>query len=80
VSTSVGAEGLELHHEANCLIADSPQNFANSCIRLLNDKDERKRLGEAVRHLAVDTYSEETVNRLIFQALNEILTNSVLSE
>lgn len=37
VSTSVGAEGLEVRHGENILIADDPRAFADSVLRLLSD-------------------------------------------
>jgi glycosyltransferase involved in cell wall biosynthesis len=73
VSTTVGAEGLELCHEKNCLIADSEQSFAEACIRLLKNEKERKRLGNALRRLAVETYSQDHVTRLIHKTVEEIL-------
>lgn len=44
VSTSLGAEGLELSHDKHLLIADSAQDFSKSVIRLLNDSTLRTRL------------------------------------
>ena len=73
VTTSVGAEGLELHHGENCLIADSPGDFAGACLGLLRDEMERKRLGDAVRRLATHTYSQANVARLIREAVDAIL-------
>jgi glycosyltransferase involved in cell wall biosynthesis len=73
VSTSIGAEGLELHHDLNCLIADSAEGFASACIRLLKDDSNRHRLGETVRQLASETYSQENVNSLVLQTVTEIL-------
>jgi glycosyltransferase involved in cell wall biosynthesis len=73
VTTTVGAEGLELHHNQNCLIADTPRNFASACLRLLRDDKERKRLGSAVLHLGTETYSQQTVTRLVRDAVREIL-------
>ena len=73
VSTSTGAEGLELHHDVNCIIADSAEDFAKGCIRLLKNENERHRLGKAVSLLASETYSQENVNRLVRKAVIDIL-------
>ncbi len=73
ITTTVGAEGLELYHDQNCLIADTPQNFASACIRLMRHEKERKRLGSAVLHLAKETYSQQTVTRLVRDTVREIL-------
>jgi polysaccharide biosynthesis protein PslH len=72
VSTSIGAEGLELHHNENCLIADSVGEFAEACIRLLKNESDRHRLGEAVRRLTVETYSQKNINRLVLRTITEI--------
>lgn len=37
VSTSIGAAGLDLQHEVHLLIADTPQEFAAACLRLMQD-------------------------------------------
>lgn len=38
VSTTIGAEGLPLTHDAELLLADTPEDFAASVVRLLKDK------------------------------------------
>ncbi len=53
VSTTIGAEGLDVSPGENILIADTPQAFADACIRLIGDADERRRLSEnAWEHVA----------------------------
>jgi glycosyltransferase involved in cell wall biosynthesis len=47
VSTTIGAEGLEVSPGENILIADEPEAFANACVRLIRDEGERRRLAEA---------------------------------
>jgi len=39
VSTTLGAEGIPVTHEYDILIADEPEPFADSIIRLLTDRD-----------------------------------------
>jgi len=75
VSTTIGAEGLELYHRENCLIADSKTDFAKACIRLLKDRKELERLGNAVRRLATETYSQDNVSLMIRRTVEEILKN-----
>ncbi len=38
VSTTVGAEGLEVRDKHDILIADSPQEFCNTILKALKDK------------------------------------------
>ncbi len=46
VSTTIGAEGLPVDHGTHLLIADSPREFADACIRLLRDAAMARRLGD----------------------------------
>lgn len=44
VSTTIGAEGLDLESDRHLLIADTPEDFAAACARLLGDRGLRLRL------------------------------------
>lgn len=57
VSTTLGAEGIEAVDGRDLLIADAPDAFAESVVRLLNDEGLATRMGQAARQLAVDRYS-----------------------
>lgn len=62
VSTGMGAEGVAgLHNGEHCLLADTPQDFADAVLRLLNDTALRKRLGTAGRRLAQAGYDWQTI-------------------
>jgi len=52
VSTSVGAEGLDVTHGTNILLEDEAEGFAKSVIRLLRDRAERARFAHAAGDLA----------------------------
>lgn len=52
VSTTVGAEGLDVTHDKNILLADDAQTFAASIIKLLHDERERRRFETAATELA----------------------------
>lgn len=39
ISTTIGAEGIDITHKKDILIADSPQDFAQSIIEVLENKD-----------------------------------------
>ena len=47
VSTTIGAEGLDISPAENILIADEPEAFAEACVRLISDAGERRRLADA---------------------------------
>jgi hypothetical protein len=44
ISTSVGAEGLPVRHGEHLLIADTDEEFAAACVRLIQHPDEAARL------------------------------------
>lgn len=62
VSTSKGAEGLDIEPGKNALVADDPIEFANAVIRLLEEPNLRRRLSEAGRKLVRERYSVEVMN------------------
>jgi glycosyltransferase involved in cell wall biosynthesis len=64
VSTSVGAEGLDLKHGVHLLIADEPEAFADACLSLLDDDDARRRLADAAWNLVSSSFSWETVSKV----------------
>jgi glycosyltransferase involved in cell wall biosynthesis len=75
VSTTIGAEGLPLQHGRNFLQADTPRAFADSVVALLQDPEQRERIGAAGRELVEAHYSWAQVatefESLIETAVNE---------
>jgi glycosyltransferase involved in cell wall biosynthesis len=54
VSTTVGAEGLDVHHGRDIVLSDTPDNFAESVTVLLQDAGVRYRLECAAAELAAN--------------------------
>ena len=52
VSTSIGAEGLDVHHGRDIVLADSPRRFAEAVITLLRDDNLRRKYERAAADLA----------------------------
>jgi len=63
VATSKGAEGLDVTHNENILIADHPGEFALHVVRLLNDSELRARLVMNARRLVVQRYSWDQIGK-----------------
>ena len=52
VSTTVGAEGLDVHHGRDIMLADDPRSFAQAVIMLLRDRELRRRYEKAAAETA----------------------------
>jgi polysaccharide biosynthesis protein PslH len=63
VSTTIGAEGLELTPGKDLVIADDPREFAGSVQKLLNDPGRRRQLGESGRRTVIAKYGWEEIAR-----------------
>jgi len=57
VATRKGAEGLDVTHEVDILIADQPGDFARQVNRLIDDAELRARLADNARRLVERRYS-----------------------
>jgi polysaccharide biosynthesis protein PslH len=61
VSTSVGAEGLELANQRHLVLADDPVAFANAVLRLLQDPARCLDLSSAGRRLVEQKYGWDSI-------------------
>ena len=65
VSTSLGAEGIDVVGGRDLLLADDPELFASQAIRAVEDRELTVRLGEAARRLVAARYGwSASVDRL----------------
>lgn len=72
VSTSIGAEGINCTHNKNILIADTPQEFANCLIKVLNDKEFCKTISKNAQELIANEYNNDLVCNQLFTFFNEL--------
>jgi glycosyltransferase involved in cell wall biosynthesis len=70
VSTSIGAEGLDVHPPEDIRIANTPPEFARHCLELLARAELRRSVAEAGRLLVAARFSWEQVAR----RMEELLT------
>lgn len=61
VSTTIGAEGLGLQPDQEICLADTPQAFADQCLRLLEQPSERDRIQTAAWNKVAAEYSWDRV-------------------
>jgi glycosyltransferase involved in cell wall biosynthesis len=64
VSTTLGAEGLELSHGKHLLIADTPEEFAHAVADLIENPEQRRELGEAGRLLVESRYRWQEIAKV----------------
>jgi polysaccharide biosynthesis protein PslH len=72
VATRVGAEGLDVKHDHDILVADSPAEQAREISRLLDDAGLRARLGRNARATAVTNYSWASCAKKFANFLDEL--------
>jgi glycosyltransferase involved in cell wall biosynthesis len=62
VSTSKGAQGIEVTHEKDILLADTPQAFSQAVIQLLQDKHQAEELARQGTKLLEAHYTPQAVS------------------
>ncbi|AWI79762.1 hypothetical protein CEW87_10495 [Parazoarcus communis] len=73
VSTTVGAEGLDLIPERDILIADTPEAFADACLRLAADETLRIRLAQSGRRRFENLYEARCVQEKMVCDLKKLI-------
>ena len=72
VSTTLGAQGLELNHDEHLLLADTPEAFADAMLRYVNDPDLRLKQGAAGRARILEIYTWGALGGRLAERLNQI--------
>jgi glycosyltransferase involved in cell wall biosynthesis len=65
VATPQGAEGLEVTDGREILIRESPESFADACVRLLTDERLRRSIADAAHALFVEKYRWDRIHEQI---------------
>jgi glycosyltransferase involved in cell wall biosynthesis len=71
VSTTMGAEGLNMRDGTELLLRDDSESFADACMQLLDDPERCRQLGLAARNKAVELYDRNNVVRLVQKYLRQ---------
>ena len=74
VSTSIGAEGLDLTPGRDLLIADSPKSFAASILEVLHDPKLRRACEQSAAALAA-CYDWSKISLAFADVLSESIAN-----
>ena len=72
VSTTIGAEGLDVTSGENCILADQPSSFGDSIITLLGDAPLRRKYEKAAAALAA-RYDWSNIARQFEEALQQAI-------
>ena len=64
VTTAVGVEGLDFHHNESCLVADTPEAFAAAVNSLTNDEQLQQQLASQAQQVFMKRYSVEALAKV----------------
>ncbi len=76
VSTTLGAQGLDLHHDEHLLLADTPESFADAVLRYLNDDALRRAQADAGRARILERYTWNALGKRLAERLNSLTLSS----
>lgn len=71
VSTTIGAEGLPVKNNEHLMIADDPEDFANTLITLLFDQEKKVHLGTNARNYVKNNFAWQSVARVFSDICTE---------
>jgi polysaccharide biosynthesis protein PslH len=72
ISTTLGAEGLDVEHGKHLLLADEPEAFAESIVTLVEDQHQRDSLSAAARKLVQEQYGLDAAERQVAAVLARV--------
>lgn len=80
VSTTLGAEGIPVEDGKDILIADTPEAFAWSVLRVVRDRELAASLGRNLRELVSNSFSLETLAQEGREILEYVMQRDTQSE
>lgn len=75
VSTTLGAEGLEVQHDKNILITDTNEKMIEAITKIIDSEEQRNRLRDAGRALVVGRYDWASVGASLFEHYDDLLAS-----
>jgi len=76
VSTSMGAEGIEVRDGKDIILSDEPEDFADAIIGLLKDEKGCVRLGKNARKLAEEKYDWKIIGGKLNNTYEELVNGT----
>jgi glycosyltransferase involved in cell wall biosynthesis len=77
ITTSIGAESIDLEDGTHCFIADTPDEFAKKTLMLLGDPNLWRKFSTNSRALAARVYTWESEYKRLDAAFEKIIGNSI---
>ena len=74
VSTTLGAEGLDVHDGEDIVIADTNEQLAEALGKVIKNEELRQRVSEAGRALVSDRYDWSRLGANLFETYQQLLT------
>jgi sugar transferase (PEP-CTERM/EpsH1 system associated) len=75
VSTTLGAEGLDVQHDKNIVIADTNEELVEAINRVVENKERRQHLSAAGRALVSRRYDWSRLGSSLFNSYEELIGN-----
>ena len=76
VSTTVGADGLDVEDGVHLLLADRPEEFARACRRLIEDRVLARRLVDAAERRYLERYEWSTARNRVERLVCDVAASS----
>lgn len=80
LSTRIGMEGIEAHHERECLLADTPEDFANSIRWCLNQGSELAVIGQNAAAFCAAHYDNLRVAERLADQFRKLINEKTRAE
>lgn len=80
VTTTMGAEGIDVSDGEHLLLADTADDFADACARLLQDVPLRQRLVDNAERLVRERYTWDAAREVVTAAARQLTAARVSSE
>jgi sugar transferase (PEP-CTERM/EpsH1 system associated) len=80
VSTTLGAEGLDVHDGKDILIADTNEQLAEKIVSVIESEELRQRLSAAGRALVSERYDWSTLGASLFEVYQQLLETGLLEQ
>jgi glycosyltransferase involved in cell wall biosynthesis len=76
VSTTIGADGLDVQNGVHLLLADRPEEFARACRRVIEDRALARRLADAAERRFLERYEWSTAKNRIQELVRDVTESS----